>query len=348
MDTILGHGSKICFVILGISYQKWLQKLQDNVKNLQFHDVQVLALEVLEQTKGTILASIINNLTSTIGQPLQIISDHGPDIKKGIELHIKSHPKIIYTYDFTHQVSLWFKEKTSKDQQFDFFLRECRCIRSRIHRTPLYFLRPPISKSRARYHNVDILINWAQNVFQFWEKQDFFEIYPRNSVGKKIFLREFSLLLRYEEVVETYAGILFVYNSAKKLLNENGLHQNSLQDWLQLTKNYPNYPEIQSSIQQVCEYLIIESQKVPLSITLPTRADIIESLFAKYRSFASLSPHKEINEMILSLFLFTTRITPEKILKALENITNNDVITWIEDTFSPSFFARRKEAFFKS
>ncbi len=65
-----------------MSYQKWSEKLKSNKKNLEHHDLEVLALEVLDTTKGEIIESRINNLANTVGKPLQIISDHGRDIKK--------------------------------------------------------------------------------------------------------------------------------------------------------------------------------------------------------------------------------------------------------------------------
>ncbi|MDJ0590832.1 MAG: hypothetical protein QNJ72_12680 [Pleurocapsa sp. MO_226.B13] len=83
-------------IILGLSYQKWSEKLKSDRKNLQHHDLEVLALEVLDSTKGEILEVLINNLAKTVGKPLQIISDHGSDLKKGIELYISKNPGIIY------------------------------------------------------------------------------------------------------------------------------------------------------------------------------------------------------------------------------------------------------------
>ncbi len=83
-------------LILGLSYQKWLSKLQGDGENLQHHDLEVLGLEVVETTKGEILESLINNLANTVGKPLQIIADHGSDIKKGIELYTSQNPGIIY------------------------------------------------------------------------------------------------------------------------------------------------------------------------------------------------------------------------------------------------------------
>ena len=79
-----------------MSYQKWSEKLKSDRTNLQHHDLEVLALEVLDSTKGELLEFLINNLAKTVGKPLQIISDHGSDIKKGIELYISNNPGIIY------------------------------------------------------------------------------------------------------------------------------------------------------------------------------------------------------------------------------------------------------------
>ncbi len=65
-----------------MTYQKWSQKLKSDRKNLQHHDLEVLALEVLDTTQGETIEFLINNLAKTVGKPVQIISDHGSDIKK--------------------------------------------------------------------------------------------------------------------------------------------------------------------------------------------------------------------------------------------------------------------------
>ncbi len=173
IDTILEQGQKKCFLVLGLTYQKWLEKIQAEVKNLRHQDLEVLAIEVVDTTKGEIIESKINNLAKTIGKPIQIISDHGSDIKKGIELYINENPEIIYTYDFTHQIALWLKQDLSKSQKFQDFLHQCNLARSQIQQTKLSFLIPPSQRSKARYHNIDILINWGLKVLQYWKKQDF-------------------------------------------------------------------------------------------------------------------------------------------------------------------------------
>ena len=345
LDTTFGHSPKKCFLILGLPYQQWLQKRNSGVSEIQYDDLQVLSLNVLESTKGSILASILDDLTSIVGQPLQIISDHGADLIRGIKLHRQQHPEIIFTYDFTHQVALWFKAKAEQDVRFGNFLAICSSIRSQINSTNLSFLMAPLAKSLARYHNVDIFIHWAANIFQYWDKQDFSLIDANPSIGKKKFLSYFRPLLHYRPELDTYSGVLSVYSCAKQLLTQNGLHQQSVSDWLNISQKFANFPEIQHSIQQVTQYLTTQTQHIPQSLVLPSRSDIIESLFGKYKQFRDSSSFSEINEIILSFCLFTAKLTTKDILAALENVTVNDLNSWIKSTFGQSFLSKRRQTF---
>lgn len=111
-----------------MSYQEWRQKCYQSfdrsfsVFNLQHQDVTVLELSILVSTKGEIIADILHNLAHQVGQPIQIISDRGTDIKKGIDLFLQTNPSTIYVYDFTHQIALWLKHKFSSDPVFQDFL----------------------------------------------------------------------------------------------------------------------------------------------------------------------------------------------------------------------------------
>ena len=96
IDIIIEQGPKKCLLILGLSYEKWWGKIRGNEKNLEHQDLEVLGLEVVDKTQGQIIESLIDNLANKVGKPLQIISDHGSDIKKGIELYVAKNPQITY------------------------------------------------------------------------------------------------------------------------------------------------------------------------------------------------------------------------------------------------------------
>ena len=340
-----------------------------------------------------------------MGKPLQIVSDHGSDLKKGIELYITENPEVIYTYDFTHQIALWLKQELSNNQKFQEFLHQCNLTHSQIQQTALSFLIPPSQRSKARYHNIDILVNWGLNVLQYWEKQDFSlissqfiidretlfilreeldqssleklaqslgktasdsnsfnqiiadnigrEQYRKKGkiisqaaeIGRRKFLEKLGWLFDYEKELHVYAEILEVFDLAKKQFLQQGLHQESQQNWLKLTQKFSDSPWVRASQEKVTQYLAIEGQKVPLNQTFLATSDIIESIFGKYKIFSDSSTCSEINEMILTLLLSTIEFTPDKVLQALESIQIADVTAWSKEVFGQSMLSKRKVAF---
>ncbi len=49
--------------------------------------------------------------------------------------------------------------------------------------------------------------------------------------------------------------------------------------------------------------------------------------------------------MILTLLLSTTKVTPDKVLQAMETIHINDVNAWSKEVFGQSILSKRKLAF---
>ena len=277
--------------------------------------------------------------------------------------------------------------------------------RSQIQQTALWFLIPPNQRSKARYHNIDLLVNWGLNVIHYWSKQDFSlissefiidretlfllreELDPSclgkltqclggkasdsssfqqviaekigrepcqkkgeiissaAEVGRRKFSEKLGWLLTYEKELQIYAEILRVFDLAKKQILQQGLHQKSQQDWLELTQEFSDSPWVRASQEKVTQYLAIEAQKVPQNQTFLATSDIIESIFGKYKIFSDSSPCSEINEMILTLLLSTTEFTPDLVLQAMESIQIADVTAWSKEVFGQSMLSKRKVAF---
>ncbi len=145
------------------------------------------------------------------------------------------------------------------------------------------------------------------------------------ALGRRKFLEKLGWLFDYEKELHITAEILEVFDLAKKQLNKQGLHQQSQSDWLNLTDNFSDSFWIQSTKQKVSQYLAVEGRKIPLNQAFIATSDLIESIFGQYKIFASSSTCSEINEMILTLFLSTIKLTPDKVLQALESIHLTDV-----------------------
>ncbi len=207
---------------------------------------------------------------------------------------------------------MYLKNKLSNNQKFQEFVHQCNVTRSQIQQTELSFLIPPAQRSKARYHNLDILINWGRKLLTYWKKQDFSlisnqfiidretlfilseeldatslgklaqilgtkassftsfeqiitdkigrELYQEKgqiiseaaALGRRRFLAKFGWLSDYEAEIHIYAEILKVFNLAKKQFVQQGIHQNSQQDWLKATEDFSPFPWVQKA-QHACQ-----------------------------------------------------------------------------------------------
>ncbi|MEK8016881.1 MAG: hypothetical protein VSS75_008430 [Candidatus Parabeggiatoa sp.] len=181
IDCTINVGPKKCFLIAGVTEAHLLK----HGFNLLHDDVQVLTMFVISQLNGEIVCQYLEELSQKIGIPKQIVSDHGNDIKKGIELFCASHRKPIYTYDITHKTALLLKGILEPCHTWQSFLNQCGLTLQRVNQTNLSFLAPPNNR-KARYMNLEVLISWAQNVLDYQAKGDFSLINPAHGIDKQV------------------------------------------------------------------------------------------------------------------------------------------------------------------
>ena len=125
LDMTIELGAAKCLVILGISQEKFTRIVKEEVRSLQHEDVEVLSLEIMDKSPGTVILEKLKKLAECVGTPVQIISDWGSDIKKGINLYKQENPGVILTYDITHKMANLLKKELLSDENFKNFLRQC-------------------------------------------------------------------------------------------------------------------------------------------------------------------------------------------------------------------------------
>lgn len=85
VDTTIELGKAKCLIILGISQEKFSQITEGEQRSLSHKDMEVLAIEVMNNCKGVLVEEKLRELSERVGTPKQIVADRGSDIKKGIE-----------------------------------------------------------------------------------------------------------------------------------------------------------------------------------------------------------------------------------------------------------------------
>jgi len=100
-DHTIALGPSKCLVILGIP----AGALPHTGYSPPHHAMQVLAVEVTAHSTGPWVAAVLECVAQRTGPPVQIVADHGSDLRKGITLFQQQAPACVYTYDISHIAS---------------------------------------------------------------------------------------------------------------------------------------------------------------------------------------------------------------------------------------------------
>ncbi len=96
--------------------------------------------------------------------PAQIVSDHGGDLAKGIELLRQTHADVVDTYDVSHKLACLLKAELEPDSHWQEFLRQAGRSRASLQQAKGGLPRPPALRTKARYQNLEGLVAWGESI----------------------------------------------------------------------------------------------------------------------------------------------------------------------------------------
>jgi len=168
-DHTVALGQSKCLVVLGIA----ASRLERTGYSPSHRDMRVLALEVTAHSTGPWVAQVLERVAQRVGNPVQIVADHGSDLRKGIGLFQHQAPETVYTYDISHRIATLLKAEFDKDARWNAFLAHCRNTLASFQQTDLAFLLPPRQRTKARFMHVHAHIEWAQRLLEYHDRSDF-------------------------------------------------------------------------------------------------------------------------------------------------------------------------------
>ena len=139
---------------------------------LNFEDVEPIALFPVRKSNGEIVYEQLKQAAEKTGIPREIVGDHGPDIKSGIERFCRENGHTCYIYDITHKAAAILKRELKDDPDWNDYIKKCSQTSRQVQQTSLAGFGPPNQRSKARYMNVNKLINWGSNILVWLDQRD--------------------------------------------------------------------------------------------------------------------------------------------------------------------------------
>jgi hypothetical protein len=92
---------------------------------LSFSDVEVLDLQPVKKSNGEIVYQQLESYVSKTGVPIEIISDHGSDLKKGIDIFLEKHEEVAYVHEIKHAIANILSKELGCNELLEEFISLC-------------------------------------------------------------------------------------------------------------------------------------------------------------------------------------------------------------------------------
>jgi hypothetical protein len=289
-----------------------------------FHeDLEPLGIVPMKVSNGELMEAEFENILAANHDipPLAIIKDQGSDLRCGGRAFSETHPSVINLDDVPHRIARLYEHQLKDDEAWKKFIATCANFKKEVQLTEYSILAPPNQRAKARYHNIDVLIDWSiKQVLQFRELS--------TDMKEKL-----NWLMEYKPELEYWRQLVDIGRAGRDFVRTNGL-------WLdchELFEDHLFQMKISSRAEQfACDLIdIIEEagNKIPKGKRVIGSTEILESLFGKHKNIAERGP-KPMGRLILSMASRVGEKPTESLVQcAFEQIKEQDVAAWLDWAF---------------
>jgi hypothetical protein len=318
IDHTMERGAARCLLVLGMPLDRW----QQHGGALTHADVQVLMVEVVEHSTGAVVHEQLQRLVARIGVPAQIVSDHGGDLAKGIDLLRQAHAGVVDTYDVSHKLACLLKAELEPDPRWQEFLRQAGRTRASLQQAQGGLPRPPALRTKARYQNLEGLVAWGEAIVKLEHPGLAQRLGAQRGSSPAEAQQWFDLMVGwvrgFTAELASWRGLLEIIAVTRRQISEEGLH---------LASGPALEPLLATGDERgrrfamrVCEFVKEQGARIPSGRRYVGCSDVIESIFGKYKSYLERSPTPSLGSNVVLFPLFVTRITAEWVGPALEAV----------------------------
>lgn len=334
LDHTMQLGERKCLIIVGLRQSAW----DAGDRCLSHEDVQLIDLVPVTESTGEVVYRQLEAATAKTGVPRAIISDDGRDLHKGINQFREAHPSTAWMYDIKHKTACLLKHALENDASWQEFVGEVNRFKQRVSVTPLACLLPPQQRGKARYMNVDVLVDWAEKSWMLLDRPGVLA-----EVGLNVAVVEEKLgwLREYGPHVRRWREMLKIMETTEHYVRHQGIHRKAAEELAVLLPK-PRSEPARSLREQLLEFVLEEARQTRKGERLSGSSEVLESIIGKFKCVAGERGQHGLTGMVLSIGALVGHMTVEAVQAALTEVPNRDVWNWCRTHLGPTLQCLRR------
>ena len=338
VDHTVQIGSMKCLLVVGCRLEVW----QAEPHPLEHGDLQVLALEPVVTSTGAVVEQQLDELAEQVGVPRQLLSDHGSDLKCGIEAFCQKHPETACNYDIAHQIALVLKRELAGDARWSRYLQALGQAKLRLLQTPLAYLVPPSPKSKARYMNLAELVAWGQKALTYLDA-------PQAVGGVPVLAQDreekLGWLREYRTALGEWQAVMGVVSQTLTYVRHAGYHAKAKKELAKQLQEVPHTAMSRRVAAALVAFVADQSAHARPGERLIGSTECLESLIGKGKRLEGQQSKSGFTKMLLGMAAAVVKPTKEYLNAAFAAVKVRDVLEWCKSKLGESLQSQRRQAF---
>jgi hypothetical protein len=338
VDHTVQMGPEKCLVILGVR----LHLVSTLARPLQHEDVEPIALLPMSVSNGERLLQQFEVSAAKTGIPRQIVADHGSDLKAGIEQFCQRHPETSFIYDIKHKTASVLKHELASDETWQRFTRLAAQSKRQTQQSVLACLAPPNQRSKARYMNIDVLVDWGDHLLQVLD-------HPKRLGDLHIDLEQLKAQLGwigdFRAPLQEWRELLQVIEVTETLVRTQGLYRGVHRELKTRLAAVAHHPRSRRVRARLVAFLATESLQAKSNERLLGSSEVVESVLGKFKHVEGDQAKSGFTALVLSLAAMVSTTTMDVVQQALSTVPTQKVLTWCQQTLGQSVQGKRRQAF---
>lgn len=328
MDHTVQLGPHKCLVIVGVRLSAWRRKKAP----LEHEDLSLLNLVPMKQSTAVAVAKQLEATRKKMGVvPVAVLSDEGAELKSGMALFRAQSAetrRIPHLFDIKHKVAILLKRELHDDATWQSFVTRTNRAKLQTTLTELAFLVPPSLRTKARYMNLDTLVDWGTRALAYIDNP---RDLPGQAVDRKRLQQKLGWLAEYRSALTAWAELLAVARRAVSYVRATGYHRHAAKELkrclLPLVRT-PGGDRLQAGI---VTFVREQSRGIKKGRHVLGSSEVLESLLGKYKRIQGTHSKGGMTGSLLNIGAAALRKTSDTIQKALVTIPVAMVAKWVRD-----------------
>lgn len=336
MDHTVQLGPWKCLVIVGVRLSAW-----DRTRPLEHQDLTLLNLTPMRQSTGEAVAEQLASTVEQTGIPRAVLSDEGAELISGTQLfcgRVAAASQVPHVHDIKHKVATLLKKELHTDEIWQAFVTQSNRTKLGVTLTDLAFLTPPSLKNKARYMNLDTLVNWGQRALTFLDHpRDF----PEQPVDRDKLEQKLGWLRDYRQPLAAWEELLHVGGAAETYIRRAGYHPGAGQELDQVLTPLARGAASLRLKAGLQAFVTQQTQDLPDGERLVGSSEVLESLLGKYKRIQGTHSKGGMTGALLNIGATLLDKTPASIQQALAAVPVQQVTHWLREKLGLSIPAQQ-------